>query len=129
MNNSSGARDVTFSPDGKYIVTANNDKTAGVWNAFTGERIAVLKHDAEITDVEFSPVENTLQLRVEIKQRVYGMHLQEKKTLSLRHDGEVRDIVFSPDGKYIATASRDNTAGVWDAYTGKEVAGLNIMLW
>ena len=34
-------------------------------------------------------------------------------------------VVFSPDGKYIATASDDNTARVWDAATGEEIFVLN----
>ena len=33
----------------------------------------------------------------------------------------MNNVVFSPDGKYIATASADNTARVWDAATGKQI--------
>jgi WD40 repeat protein len=29
------------------------------------------------------------------------------------HSNQVRDIDFSPDGKYILTASNDNTARLW----------------
>jgi WD40 repeat protein len=36
----------------------------------------------------------------------------------------VRKVVFSPDGRWIATASEDNTARVWEAATGKELARL-----
>ena len=31
---------------------------------------------------------------------------------------------FSPDGKRVVTASDDNTARVWDAETGREIATL-----
>ena len=37
----------------------------------------------------------------------------------------VNNVVFSPDGKYVATASGDNTARVWDAATGKQIFVLN----
>ena len=37
------------------------------------------------------------------------------------HDGTVRSAMYSPDGARIVTASRDRTAKVWDAVTGKEL--------
>jgi len=38
------------------------------------------------------------------------------------HNDTVNSITFSPDGSRIATASDDNTARIWDASTGKELA-------
>ena len=34
-------------------------------------------------------------------------------------------LLFSPDGEWVATASSDHTAKVWDASTGKEVVTIN----
>src|SRR5216117_2744683 len=39
----------------------------------------------------------------------------------LRHEGWVSAASFSPDGQRIVTASRDRTARVWDAQSGKLV--------
>ena len=39
----------------------------------------------------------------------------------LQHEDGVNSAQFSPDGKYIVTASYDNTARVWDAKTGEPV--------
>ncbi|HEY0320939.1 MAG TPA: hypothetical protein VGC66_08315 [Pyrinomonadaceae bacterium] len=38
------------------------------------------------------------------------------------HEAAVRGVAFSPDGKYVATASFDKTARVWETATGKLVS-------
>ncbi len=43
----------------------------------------------------------------------------------LNHDSFVRAVSFSSDGRYVATASGDATARVWDSQSGKEMARLN----
>jgi len=43
----------------------------------------------------------------------------------LNHDGLVTNVVFSPNGKYIATASSDKTARLWNASTGEQIFVLN----
>jgi WD40 repeat protein len=40
------------------------------------------------------------------------------------HSSSVNSAVFSPNGKFIATASSDKTARIWDAATGKDVRKL-----
>jgi WD40 repeat protein len=37
------------------------------------------------------------------------------------HEGPVVAVAWSPDGRWVGTASLDNTARLWDAATGKEV--------
>lgn len=47
---------VAVSPDGAYIVTASEDKTARVWRLSNGEHLRTLKgHTNEVTSAEVSP--------------------------------------------------------------------------
>ena len=39
----------------------------------------------------------------------------------MKHENAVCSATFSPDGRRVLTASRDNTARIWDAETGKPV--------
>ena len=50
-----------------------------------------------------------------LHRAVSELHLQ----FRLQHDAQVSDINYSPDGKLVATASRDKTARLWEAGTGK----------
>ena len=45
-----------FSPDGQRVVTASWDKTARVWDAFSGKPIGEpMKHDDVVNLAQFSP--------------------------------------------------------------------------
>ena len=51
-----GASDPTISPDGTSIVTASADKTARIWDARTGEELAVLSgHGDQVNSAAYSP--------------------------------------------------------------------------
>ena len=44
-----------------------------------------------------------------------------KRSPSKGTAAEVKSVAFSPDGQWIVTGSRDRTAKVWEAASGKEL--------
>ena len=117
--------DAQFSPDGTEVATADDDHTAGLWDARTSEWRFVLTHPRAVTALAFNPVGDRLVTGCEDGvARVFNTR-DGKVTLELRqHPGGVNAVAFSVDGKRIATAGADRQARLWDAGTGQLLATL-----
>ena len=79
---------MSFSPDGKRIVSGSYDHSLKVWDAQTGQMTLTL------TSVSFTP---------DGKWIVKGDSLY------------ITSVSFSPNGKRIVSGSLDNTLKVWDS--------------
>jgi WD40 repeat protein/serine/threonine protein kinase len=113
--------DVSFSPDGQWVLTASNDHTANVWNAATGKSRfgAPLRHEDFIVRASFSlDGKRIVTASADRTARVWDAATGRRITTLEGHQEAVRDARFSPDGGRIITAGADGTARVWDAATG-----------
>jgi WD40 repeat protein len=122
--------DVAFSPDGRLLATASDDKTARLWDPATGKHLRTLAgHTEWVLGVAFSPDGRLLATAgggddktAQLWDPATGKHL---RTLSGHTGNFVVGLAFSPDGRLLATTSRgDNTARVWDSATGEHLRTL-----
>jgi WD40 repeat protein len=112
-----------FSPNGKYIVTASDDKTAKVLD-LDNKKVATFQHQSEVLSSEFSRDSKRI-VTVSANNTVSVWDIKtEAFVTSVQHDNTINLARFSPDGTMIVTASNDKTAKVWDAKTGILLASL-----
>jgi WD40 repeat protein len=110
-----------YSPNGKLVLTASPDQTGRLWDAGTGRLLGELGHRG-ITAGAFSPDGRIIVTTS--SEGGYAAWLWEAATRRpvagpLAHRALIRSVAFSPDGKMVLTGSRDKTARLWDAATGK----------
>jgi KaiC/GvpD/RAD55 family RecA-like ATPase len=102
-----------YSPDGRWIVTAGEDRTARVWEAKSGQQMMVLKHPDRVNSAAYSPNGRWIVTASgDGTARVWDAESGQQKVV-LEHTGSVRAVAFSPDGQWIVTASRDGMVRVW----------------
>jgi WD40 repeat protein/predicted Ser/Thr protein kinase len=121
-----GIMSASFSSDGRRIVTAG-DKTARLWalqSAAPPLEPPILFRP--IMRVAFSPSERQL-VALSPGQNPIAWDLDEvDRVVRLEggHTGPVTCVDYSPDGRFIVTTSKDGTARVWDAQSGKQISTL-----
>ena len=115
-----------FSPDGRQVVTASVDGTARVWDAATGQSLAVLTgHTGWVWNAVFSPDgRRIVTASWDNTARVWDAATGQSLAVLTSHKDRVWSAAFSPDGQSVVTASDDKTARVWDAATGRSLAVL-----
>ena len=137
MKHDNNVSSAAFSPDGKYVVTASWDNTAKIWDAQTGKQVGeTMKHDDIVRSAAFSPDGKYIVTASWDKTaKIWDVQTGKQVGETMKHEYEVYSALFSPNGKYIitvsmnlfqdrtniVTVSRDKTAKIWNAQTGKQV--------
>jgi WD40 repeat protein len=114
-------RAVSFSPDGSRILTGSWDGTARVWDAATGEQLAVLGawNRPSIFTAAFSPDGRSIVTGEEDGNVTVWNAVGLEKVRRLNSGTSlVADLAFGPNGLFL-TAHEDGTARVWDFETGE----------
>ncbi|QRV94610.1 hypothetical protein RhiJN_22628 [Ceratobasidium sp. AG-Ba] len=116
---------VTFSPNGRRIVSGSFDNTVRVWDAETGAQIGdpLAGHSHSVTSVAYSPdgrriVSGSGDKTVRVWDAEKGAQIGDPLA---GHSHWVTSVAYSPDGRRIVSGSVDKTVRVWDAETGAQI--------
>jgi len=114
-----------FSPNGRFIVSASDDKTLRVWDAATGQSLRTMEgHTEKVSDCAFSPdgqfiVSSSYDKTLRVWEVTTGQIIR-----TLEGDTEyINKCVFSPDGSLIAS-THGNTVQVWNATFNQQLRTL-----
>ncbi|MGO9109518.1 MAG: protein kinase domain-containing protein [Thermoguttaceae bacterium] len=118
-------RTLSFSPDGKLVLTTSWDRTARAWNAETGEQIAVWRgHKDRVNTANLSPDGRRVVTAAEDGTvRVWWLDPPRDQARPLAEPiVNFHVMALSPNGRYLATGAddyRNPGPRIWDAATGK----------
>ncbi|EJC99716.1 WD40 repeat-like protein [Fomitiporia mediterranea MF3/22] len=113
---------VSFSPDGKRVVSGSGDGTARIWGVESGEVLCEFfeENGAYVTSVTFSPDGQRI-VSGSWGGTVTIWDIESRAVISGPFEGHtagVYAVAFSRDGTHVASASADTTIRVWDVKSG-----------
>ncbi|KAF4468596.1 WD40 repeat [Fusarium albosuccineum] len=117
-----GVEAISFSHDGRLLVSGSSDHTVIVWDVITGEPINRLRgHTGGLTSLAFSGIDYRVALASKDGTIMIWDAEQSRCVWALKdHENpqiDVLSVAFSQDGRLLAAGSSDREIGLWDPET------------
>jgi WD40 repeat protein len=115
-------REAIFSPDERFVLTAENDGRVRIWDAAAGNEVGELKPQGKrgARTVQYSPDGRKILVGYDDGiARVFDATTRELLRELRTPSTSIRVAVFSPDGRRILTAGEEDSGTLWDVTTGK----------
>jgi len=113
---------LTFSPDGRALVSASADKGTHVWDVANGRELLALSLCGQ--SFAFSPDGRILAAAADTTIKLYDLASGRELRSFANHGSTVSSVTFQSDGRYLFSGSVDGWVRIWDPDTGTQVAAL-----
>jgi len=115
------AQDVRFSKDGAMVVAAAEGGRVRVWRTQSLARVRDFDHGARAFSAVFLDGDKSVASSgVDGIVRIFALEGDAEPRELLGHKDAVRSLDSNADGSLLISGSRDNTARVWEAASGRE---------
>lgn len=128
-------KDITFTSDGRYVVSAGDDKVVRIWDVEQRRTVRTLRgeisssHHGKIFALALSPDDRLLAVGGWMSPanaerpccgdiRIFDFTTGRLVKRLQGHEGPVYDLAFSPDGSRLVSAAGDARAFIWDVSAG-----------
>jgi WD40 repeat protein/serine/threonine protein kinase len=113
---------VAFSPDGKALASAGQDRMVRLWEVATGRLLGTFQgHRDEVNGVAFSPDGKALATASEDRTvRLWDVGTQQETHRFAALPDEAVNVAFAPDGKVLAASGADGIVRFWDLPSGRD---------
>lgn len=105
-------KDVTFSPNGKYLAVAGEDILVRLWEVESWKELSCIKHESQVNLIAFSSDSHYLAAASYDKVAIWAVpSCREISRIAV--NSNLFSITFSPDDKYLVIARIDGTIQQW----------------